>query len=258
MSQKSVFFDPSGKRARLVRRIQWILGSVFALIAVAFAGYLLVISPSTTSDLTGKAAALFHLPLDGTSFDKVDPKSTNRVAAGLRARQRDLVRDAQAKRTREARTKPVPAWLVGTPGRALSMGFYANWDDDSLPALKRALPQLDWVLPAWLNLQGPDMALHSEMNTLAVEAINQIRPGIPILPMIQNSVEGSWDGPGLARLLADPAKREARMQEIIAFLETNKMQGLTVDFETVPPGAQKDLLAFLEELSAEFDKRDWV
>ena len=258
MSQKSVFFDPSGKRARLVRRIQWILGSVFALIAVAFAGYLLVISPSTTSDLTGKAAALFHLPLDGTSFDKVDPKSTKRVAAGLRARQRDLVRDAQAKRTREARTKPVPAWLVGTPGRALSMGFYANWDDDSLPALKRALPQLDWVLPAWLNLQGPEMALHSEMNTLAVEAINQIRPGIPVLPMIQNSVEGSWDGPGLARLLADPARREARMQEIIAFLETNKMQGLTVDFETVPPGAQKDLLAFLEELSAEFDKRDWV
>lgn len=257
MSDKSIFFDPTGRRARRLRRVQWVLGSVFSLIAIAFAGYLLVIGPAATSDLTGRAAALFHLPLDGTTFEKVDTKSTKRVASELRARQRDLARDSMAKRAHQARTKQVPAWLVGTPGRALSMGFYANWDDNSLPALKRALPQLDWVIPAWLNLQGPDMGLHSEMNALAVEAIGQIKPGIPVLPMIQNSVEGSWDGPGLARLLADPARRAARLQEIIAFLEANKMQGLTVDFESVPKTAQKNLLDFLGEISAEFDKRDW-
>ena len=258
MSQKSIFFDPSGRRAKRLRRIQWIFGSIFSLIVVAFAGYLLVISPLSTSDLKGQAAALFHLPLDGTSFDKVDPKSAKRVAAGLRARQRDLARESLTTRAHEARNKATPAWLAPASGRALSMGFYANWDDNSLPALKRALPQLDWVIPAWLNLQGPDMALHSEMNELAVEAIGQIRPGIPVLPMIQNSVEGSWDGPGLARLLADPVKRAARLQEIIAFLEANKMQGLTVDFETVPGAAQKDLLTFLGDLQAEFDKRDWA
>ncbi len=258
MSEHSVFFDPSGKRAKRLRRIQWVFGSAISLIAVAFAVYLLVISPSATSDLTGQAAALFHLPLSGVSFDKVDPKTTKRVAAGLRARQRDLARDSQVKRAHEARAKIAPAWLSGVPGRALSMGFYANWDDNSLPALKRALPQLDWVIPAWLNLQGPDMALHSEMNQLAVDAISQIRPNIPVLPMIQNSVEGSWDGPGLARLLADPARRAARLQEIIAFLDSNKMRGLTVDFESVPPAAQKDLLVFLGELAAEFDKRDWA
>ena len=258
MSEHSVFFDPSGKRARRLRWIQWIFGSAISVIAVAFAVYLLVISPSATSDLTGKAAALFHLPVTGVSFDKVDPKTTKRVAAGLRARQRDLARDSLAKRAHEARNKPAPAWLSGVPGRALSMGFYANWDDNSLPALKRALPQLDWVIPAWLNLQGPDMALHSEMNQLAVEAISQIRPNIPVLPMIQNSVEGSWDGPGLAHLLADPARRAARLQEIVSFLDTNKMRGLTVDFESVPAGAQKDLLVFLGELEAEFDKRDWA
>ena len=258
MSQKSVFFDPSGRRARRLRRVQWIFGSLFSLITVAFAGYLLVISPLTTSDLTGPAAALFHLPLDGTAFERVDPKSTKRVASELRARQRDLAREALAKRARESRSKPAPAWLTDTPGRALSMGFYANWDDNSLPALRRALPQLDWVIPAWLNLQGQDMGLHSEMNSLAVDAINQIKPGIPVLPMIQNSVEGSWDGAGLARLLADPALRAARMKDIIAFIDANKMQGLTVDFESVPTAAHKDLLAFLGELSAEFDKRDWV
>jgi peptidoglycan-N-acetylglucosamine deacetylase len=256
-SQKSVFFDPTGRRARLVRRSQWIFGSLFSVIAVAFAAYLLVISPLTTADLTGPAAALFHLPLVGTSFDKVDPKTAKRVAAGLRARQRALAQDAQAKRAHEARNRPAPAWMAETANRALSLGFYANWDDNSLPALKRALPQLDWVIPVWLNLQGPEMALHSEMNVLAQDAINQLRPGIPVLPMIQNSVEGSWDGPGLARLLADPARREARIRDIVTFLDANKFQGLTVDFETVPPSAQKDLLNFLKELSAEFEKHDW-
>ncbi len=258
MSQDPIFFDPSGRRGRRMRRVQRVIGLSLTLIMVAFVSYILVISTPGTSDLSGKAAALFHLPLGNASFDKVAPKTTKRVAAELRARERELARDARASRPHETRTKPAPAWLSEVPGRALSMGFYANWDDNSLPALKRALPHLDWVIPAWLNLQGPDMTLHSELNTLALDAINQIKPGIPVLPMIQNSIEGSWDGPGLARLLADPAKRAERARQIISFLETNKMQGLTVDFETVPPSAQKDLLAFLGELSAEFDKRNWV
>lgn len=258
MSQEPIFFDPSGRRARRLRRIQWIFGLLIALITIAFVTYLLVISTPSNSDLTGRAAALFHLPHNGSSFDKVAPKTSQRVAAELRARERELARASYAARAHEARTKPTPPWMAGTPGRALSMGFYANWDDNSLPSLKRALPQLDWVIPAWLNLQGPNMAMHSELNTLAVEAISQIRPGIPVLPMIQNSVEGSWDGPGLAKLLADPAQRALRLQEIVAFLETNKMQGLTVDFETVPEAAQKNLLTFLSEISAEFDKHEWV
>ena len=35
-----------------------------------------------------------------------------------------------------------------------------------------------------------------------------------------------------------------------AFLQSNKFQGLTVDFEELPPGAQKDLRDFLSELSS--------
>ncbi|TXH04975.1 MAG: glycosyltransferase [Nevskiaceae bacterium] len=258
MAEKPVFYDPTGRRARRLRRFQWLFGTLAALIAVAFAGYLLVISPMSTADLTGQAAALFHLPVSSNTFEHVGPRSAKRVAAGLRAKQRELNRAAQAARAHAAHSKTLPAWSAGTTGRALSIGFYANWDDNSLSALKSGLPHLDWVVPAWLNLQGPDMALQSEMNAPAVDAIAQLRPGIPVLPMIQNSVEGAWDGPGLARLLADPAKRAQRIQEIVAFLETNHLQGLTVDFETVPESAQQNLLAFLRELSTAFDPHDWA
>ncbi|PTU30945.1 polysaccharide deacetylase family protein [Stenotrophobium rhamnosiphilum] len=258
MSQKPIFFDPTGKRAQRMRRTRRVLLSTTAVILVSFVVYLLVISTPSHADLSGRAAALFNLPMGGASFDKVAPRTSQRVAAELRAREREMGREKNAARIHETRGKPAPAWLAPTPGRALSMGFYANWDDNSLPSLKRALPHLDWVIPAWLNLQGPDMAMHSELNTLAVEAIKQIKPGIPVLPMIQNSVEGSWDGAGLERFLADPVKRATRLKEIVTFLQTNKMQGLTIDFETVPPAAQKNLLTFLGEISAEFDKHNWA
>ena len=71
--------------------------------------------------------------------------------------------------------------------------------------------------------------------------IQATKPNIPILPMIQNAVEGAWDGKGLARLLADPAARAARIKDIVALLDKDKFQGLTIDFEEVPAEAQKNL-----------------
>ena len=95
-------------------------------------------------------------------------------------------------------------------------------------------------------------------------------PKTPILPMIQNAVEGNWDGPGLAHFLADPDARKERISEIVAFLEKNHFQGLTIDFEMVPDDAQKNLEAFLREtadafaqhgliivMAVPFDDADW-
>jgi hypothetical protein len=50
--------------------------------------------------------------------------------------------------------RPVPASLAVPGNRSLSIGFYANWDDNSYPALKRALPHLDWIIPGWLSLEA--------------------------------------------------------------------------------------------------------
>ena len=81
---------------------------------------------------------------------------------------------------------------------------------------------------------------------------------VQIVPMIQNAVEGQWDGKGLAKLLHDPAARAARIEDMIAFLERNKFQGLTIDFEEVPPTAHKDLQLFLTEMAARFAGHGYV
>ncbi len=44
--------------------------------------------------------------------------------------------------------------------------------------------------------------------------------------MIQNAVEGKWDGAGLARLLADPSARAARIEEIVSYVIERTTAGL--------------------------------
>jgi spore germination protein YaaH len=148
--------------------------------------------------------------------------------------------------------RPVPAPLRRSNERSLSIGFYVNWDDNSYPDLKRALPHLDWMIPSWLSLEGPALELKADINDRVLKLVQESKPDLPIVPMIQNAVDGKWDGPGLARLLANPSARAVRIDEIVAFLETSKFQGLTIDFEEVPAKSQKDLRDFLSEISSAF------
>ncbi len=262
---KPVFFDPTGRRSRLLRALAWVVGAFSALAMVAFAAILVIVHPPVNDSLLSAHGPIrcAWAPTCSTTHAVdltagADPellKAANKLAAELRDKERELRRPPQAG---IAGRRPVPAALESPKGRALSIGFYANWDDNSYPALKRALPHLDWIVPSWLSLEGPDMALTPDVDARVLSYIQTTKPDIPILPLIQNAVEGKWNGEGLAKFLADPDARAARIEEITAFLEENKFQGLTIDFEEVPPAAQMNLRRFLTELSAAFAPHKYV
>jgi len=136
-----------------------------------------------------------------------DPASrtASSLAAEVREQERSLVtRHPQAQ---VIDRHPVPGPLRGSNARSLSIGFYVDWDDNSYPDLKRTLPHLDWVIPSWLSLVGPTMDLKTDLDGRVLKYIQATKPDIPILPMIQNAVDGKWDGAGLAKLLANPPAR---------------------------------------------------
>ena len=263
MLGKPIFFDPTGKRARLLQALAWAAGTVSAVIFVLFTAILLVVNwPDDTSfdqQLSAHSSircawaptcSPAHAVADSNAADPELLKTAYKLASDLRERERGL-------RTRHPQAEvvdrhPIPAPLRGSKDRSLSIGFYVNWDDNSYPALKRALPHLDWVVPSWLSLEGPALELKADVDDRVLKLIQETKPDTPVLPMIQNAVEGKWDGAGLARLLADPTARAARIDEIVSFLETNKFQGLTIDFEEVPAKSQNDLQDFLRELSSAF------
>jgi cellulose synthase/poly-beta-1,6-N-acetylglucosamine synthase-like glycosyltransferase/peptidoglycan/xylan/chitin deacetylase (PgdA/CDA1 family) len=261
MLGKPIFFDPTGKRGRLLRAVAWVAGTLSTIVIVLFAGILVIVHRPEDKSFDQRLSAHTsircawaptcspaHAITDSNAANPELLKTASKLASDLREREHAL-------RTRHPQAEvvdrhPVPASLRGSKERSLSIGFYVNWDDNSYPALKRALPHLDWVIPSWISLEGPNLDLKAEVDDRVLKLIQDTKPDLPILPMIQNAVEGKWDGAGLARLLANPAARTAHIDDIVAFLQSNKFQGLTIDFEEVPPKSQKDLRDFLSELSS--------
>ncbi len=253
MNKHAIFYDPTGRRARRVSLAGWTLSIVSSLLCAAFVASLLIV-PSLP-DMTFAGARK-------TSTQRLAAPGLAKLAAALadeaRAKQRGVPRATYPAVMNVAYPSSPPA-KPATQARAapLTIGFYANWDDSSYSSLKHRLGDLDWVVPTWLSLAGADMALHVDIDRKALDFIRRTKPQTTILPLLQNSTEGVWNGAGLARLLADPDQRRARLNQIAAFIAANQFQGLMVDFEAVPPAAQKDLQVFVGELAAAFAPHGW-
>ncbi|MEO9230668.1 MAG: glycosyltransferase [Devosia sp.] len=248
----SVFLDPSGRRKRF---FDWLTGGLTVLLVVAAIAFVAVLSTSHGMVGNGATAALFAETKEYVAAPITAAQHAHRVAQQaaneLSEPSRTLSEKAIGARASSA-AGSMPAELAAPDGRPLSIGFYVNWDDNSYPALQRSLPHLDWVIPAWMSLHGDGMALTTDIDTRALDLMMQTRPTMPILPLIQNTVDDNWDGEGLAKLLANPTLWAQRLSEITAFLLVHKFAGLTVDFEEVPSAAQPDLKAFLLQMSAAF------
>jgi cellulose synthase/poly-beta-1,6-N-acetylglucosamine synthase-like glycosyltransferase/peptidoglycan/xylan/chitin deacetylase (PgdA/CDA1 family)/spore germination protein YaaH len=254
MQKKPVFFDPTGRRATRVSRLALLAGVVSTLFVVACAASLFV-DPSMVGLHIGERTKTRHALADVKAAEPELLRSAAKLAAEVRAKQKQL--HPRSHLNKPGAPHSPPPSLDKPADRPLAIGFYVNWDDSSYPSLKRALPTLDWVIPTWMSLSGPDMGLHTSVDDKALNLIRKQKPSTPILPLLQNAVGGTWDGPGLARLLADPVQRQQRIAQIVAFIGANHFQGVTIDFEEVPPASQKDLKAFLSELNDAFDAHNW-
>src|SRR5262249_51138745 len=156
MTGKPVFFDSTGRRARVLSWMARTLGTISALIAGLFVATLMVVDtperrpdpamphPSLRCAWEPTCAPAHALKIAAVA-DRELLKTAAKLAADLREKERAL-------RTKHPQAwvmdrQPVPTSLASPGGRSLSIGFYANWDDNSYPALKQALPHLDWIIP---------------------------------------------------------------------------------------------------------------
>ena len=256
MTNKPIFFDPTGRRARSVSWIGWSAAIATTLLAIFFVTTLLIV-PQSPQLAFGRFTHWHAL-----TPDKVVAPRLLKVAARLARKAR--AKQAGVPRSTHPLTMPVAAALGHPPKiptsttRPLAIGFYVNWDDSSYPALKRALPKLDWVAPSWLTLQGTEMALTVDVDRKALDLVRRTKPDTALLPMLQNATNAQWDGPGLARFLGDSSRRHTRIDEIVKILTQYQLQGIVIDFEDLPPAAHRNLLTFLHELKAAFAGRGFT
>ena len=260
MSNKPIFFDKSGRRAARIRVVAWAVSLSALLILVGFITSL-ALSPRVNGlDFPGRATVANPALLEKRAQKPGLLARAERLAQA--ARKRRLEDIARLHRAQSALpNRMLPAILKPQAGRPLAVGFYTNWagpDDPSWASLKRSLKFLDWVVPSWMELSGPDMEFSTRLDQRALDFIRTNKPAAAILPMIQNASGGSFDGPGLARLLADRARADKLLDQITAFVAVNKLQGVTIDFEELPASAHKDLEDFLSRMSAAFAPHDWI
>jgi peptidoglycan-N-acetylglucosamine deacetylase len=248
MTKHPIFFDPRNRRAAHVSRLAWALAIASSVAGLVFLSSLFIFrsfpetlqaSPSQRFAALNDVAKVPHLlpsvrnlARKAQSTKKQYPHSAGRLKA--------------LKASAERRDKP------------LTIGFYANWDDSSFASLRNNLSNLDWIVPSWLYLQGSSMELKIALDDKALDLVRRQKPGATILAMIQNSFANTWDGANLGRLMADPVGRRDRLDKIVSFVETNKLQGIVIDFEQIPDNAHKDTLAFLGEVKAAFKPRGWL
>ncbi|HTQ15240.1 MAG TPA: glycosyltransferase [Rhizomicrobium sp.] len=255
MSNKPIFFDLTGRRAARVSLIAWAVVAVSAILGAAFVASLVMAPQVAKLHLPGTLTAV-QLERKAVAPGLLRSAGDLAAAARLKREQRAILRWQKAERGRHT---PVPRGILAPQqGRPLAIAFFPSWDVLAPDSLKAALPALDWVMPTWFNLAGPNLDLRDSFNPAIYGYIRRNKPSVAIVPTIQNAAGGKWDGPGLAKLLADPARRHGLEAQLVQLVGSHKLQGVTVDFETLPNSAHPNLGLFLRELTASFRPRGWI
>lgn len=150
-------------------------------------------------------------------------------------------------------------WHGRATGNApLAIAFYAPWDDASVASLRRHVNELDWLIPGWISITGPSHRITNFPDLRGKEIISRATHRPLLLPMIQNAIDGDWDGAGMAALLADPAARKKTLDHVESVLSVNHAGGAFFDFEDLPLSAHANYRAFLAEARARFRPRGWI
>ena len=222
MANKPIFFDASGRRAARIKILAWAVGITLFVISVGFAASLALAPPVTGLDPPGGRTISANPQVAKRAQKPGLLGRAERLAAA--ARKRRLEEIARLRRNQSTlASRMLPAILKPQSDRSLAIGFYTNWggkDDPSWPSLKRSLKYLDWVVPSWMSLDGPKLEFKTRLDRRALELIRTTKPNVAILPMIQNATMGKWNGEGLAALLADRARTDRLLDQIVQFVAT--------------------------------------
>lgn len=258
MANRPVFFDASGRRAFQISIFSWIAAIISTIVGLAFLASLVAVPRLSSVALPGRLSAVPSTQLVDTAKAPGLLRSAKRLSLRARRRRLKIVHEMQRRQAHAKLNNAIAHILQPQPTRALSIAFYPTWGDNTFASLKRALPSLDWVVPTWLTLDGDAPTLKESYDEHLAKYIRGQKPGVAILPVLQNLNSGSWNGPGLVHMLQSEDKRKTVIANVSTYLEAHKLQGLVIDFEDFPKSSRGDLRVFLSELTKAFTPHGWI
>ncbi|MBX6332222.1 MAG: glycosyltransferase, partial [Gemmatimonadaceae bacterium] len=253
-SPAPVFLDESGRRWRRIRLFTLIVGVVSSLAAAAVVIGLLVppLPPA--------------LPLSEGRFGQAPHLAVSKLERERLAKRLQLwfeLRKHHAPPSIQPDLLPLKGRHRGgkraAPGQAIVAGFYVNWDDNSFAALKAHADDLDWIICEWASIAPGGDSLRMRIDRRVPYTLAQQFPDERQRPRLFLMVENydstakpapRWS-PGLLRhMLATPAARARAIAQLQDSVLHYGLEGVTLDFEEVPPDLTGAVAAFARDLKA--------
>jgi len=246
-----IFYDPKGRRKKGIR-LTWV---VLGVPVIALAAIFIV------RVITLPAMPQLNIKQVNNSLLAYGPDSSEQ-------KEEEIVPNRKLTKHRQRRSPIGKGFLTDYPtftvsqrnreSKPLAMGFYVNWDNSSYRSLESNLAELDLLVPQWLRLEDGAEQVVQEVDQNALDLIRSKKPHLPIIPMIHNSNEGKWNVSALVHAVENEANRQKLIAKLARLIADNKWQGICIDFENVPKGAQSNLLRFMQELHTLSDQRGWL
>src|SRR5258706_9615556 len=165
MANKPIFFDATGRRAAGVSFFGWIAAILSGLLGAAFIASLVVVDTNVQGlILPGRLTAIRSPDLEKKALAPELLRQAQRLAIEARIRREEIARANRLRLERGSGSTTRAQILRPQKGRPLAIGFYPSWQASAFDSLQHALPRLDWVVPTWLSMQGPQLELKSSYN----------------------------------------------------------------------------------------------
>ena len=150
-------------------------------------------------------------------------------------------------------SKPVKAKKIPQQIRA---GFYVNWDPQSFTSLHENIDKLNMVMPEWLFIVSDSDTAVTNFDSHALKLMRDHK--IPIVPMLTNFYNGSWDGKAVHRIISSEDKRKKFIASILKILKANNFAGINIDFESLAEEGDENLARFQKELYTALHKEGFL
>jgi len=246
MVERPIFYDPSGQRRRRFK----LAIALFALLVIlaATALFATIVVGSSEPPLP---VALEHgapLPPPRTTLISRAGKQINRAIASLLG----------TKPPSPRKPGTAKAFAAAGQNQPLTVGFEVPWDPSSTASLQRHIGDLDWLVPMWVTVVGPQHEISIAPDPVARAIIDSAANRPLLLPAVQNFANGQVDPAGTEAMLADPRLRKAFLDRFEAFLLSVHASGAVFDFEELDPAGRANYLRLLLEARKRFAPRKWL
>ena len=235
-----IFLDKQGKRWPKLRFCMLISGVVLFLCSVVFVQSLFVMTklqlPPSIQQLKERLSVLQKKE---SLFQTLSPKP-------LWMEFTRAVQSGPAKVMAAVKSQSVP---LKNTHRKIRLGFYAEWDPNSMSSFRAHADQLTHVSFEWLTMVDGNGALAVKPDPDIQAQARQ--KGIILLPILNNLSGDNWQPEAVEGVANGPDDRRNRfIAELIEHLEKVEAGGVVIDWGQVDPTYRQNITRLIQHIAA--------